>query len=717
VRIGILADIHEHVENLDAALSRLRRLGAERLVVLGDVIDSGRRMVETTARLDAAGAVGVWGNHDIGFARPRDPAAISDIPAPVRAYLGRLADRFEIDGALFSHVEPWRDPYDVAESYYLDGPPTTAERARRTFEAIPQRIALIGHFHRWMALDADGPIAWDPAAPLRLRPDGRYLIGVHAVLDGWCALLDTAAGVLEAIPIGERTRRPARAPADPDRDGAGALLDRLRDHPGADDAGREALFDELVARFPAAAIGAALRGRLGEVGGAHGPILLRLVESLGVAALYDELAAALERGPAPPADRAWEALSLLDAAGVLDDHPELAEAHAELAELLEGDDATLAELAEQLEEPDGVALALEGLDGVEPDVRAAIVAGLEGQPARPGLVAFLRLLALGPDAATREAALGVLEGLDPSEPLVAAAWRHLEAEGLGSGPATGERPRMLEAEDAAPPVAPAGGAAVVGELDGDGRAALAFASRDGGGWSAAVFTCDVSAGVVAVAGLHAEEAADARAALEAIPGLSSEGNAGVVGLARELLAGSLLLGGGPGAPTALRYWVEHAVGAGLRPRPLPALGGDRPGTPEDLRRDAAAVLDARPGWRDGSPLARDLALELRQRAGADDGPPADDPAARRLLFDRRVRDRVPALQGMLLWQALVWQVGGEVPLAAAARRLAASLLGPEQLLPTHPFLESYLRRSLEGAGEVPAREGTAWSPRRLPGSG
>jgi hypothetical protein len=140
---------------------------------------------------------------------------------------------------LFSHIEPWRDPYDIVESYYIDGPPGDAERARRTFEAIPQRVSHIGHFHRWMALDADGPIAWDPTEPLRLAPGGRYLIGVHAVLDGWCALLDTAAGVLEAIDIRDRPRRALRAPGELDREPVAALLDGLRDRPPTDDAGRD----------------------------------------------------------------------------------------------------------------------------------------------------------------------------------------------------------------------------------------------------------------------------------------------------------------------------------------------------------------------------------------------------------------------------------------------------------------------------------------------
>jgi hypothetical protein len=706
VRIGILADIREHVEHLDAALARLRHRGATRLVVMGDVIADGRLAAETVARLESAGAVGVRGEGDLD--RAGDLNGRDGLPAPVRAYLGRLADRFEIDGVLFARDEPWLDTDGPPESPSPDGPTADAERARRTFAAIPQRVAVLGSLRRWLAVDGSGPIAWDPAEPLRLDPGGRYVLGVPAVDDGWCALLDTTAGEMEAIDVRERPRQPLRSPERLQNDGAGALLDRLRERPAADDAGREAVLADLVARFPAAVLREALRGRMGEVGGAHGSILLRLVESLGDPTLLDELATALERGPAPPAERAWEALSLLDSAGALEDRPALAEAYDELVALLEDDgEASLAELASQLEEePDGVVLALEGLAGVEPDVRAAIVAGLAGQPVGPGLVEFLRLLAHGPDEATRAAALGVLSGLDPDNPIVATAWFRLARESDDPEVAARAGGRVALAAGTAPLPAPlAVRAAVVGDLDADGRAALGFVARDtaGAGWSAAVFSCDVSAGVIEVQGLHAEDEADARAALGAIPGLASGGNPGTVGLARDLLAGCLLLGG-PGAPTALRYWVERAVGADLRPRPLPAgpLLVAAGGTPEGLRGDARAVLEALPGWRDAAPLTLDLARELAQRA---DGGPVDDPAARRLLFERRVRDRVPLLQRMLIWQALVWQAAGAGELAGAAGRLAASLLGPEQLVPTHPFLDVYLRRSLEWPGGEPPAGG------------
>jgi hypothetical protein len=67
IRLGILADIHEQTKQLRKAIAVLREHGAERFVVLGDVFETGKRMEETVGLLQEVGAVGVWGNHDIGL--------------------------------------------------------------------------------------------------------------------------------------------------------------------------------------------------------------------------------------------------------------------------------------------------------------------------------------------------------------------------------------------------------------------------------------------------------------------------------------------------------------------------------------------------------------------------------------------------------------------------------------------------------------------------
>ena len=45
----------------------LRRQGADRLVLVGDVCGMHTDLEETVGLLDDAGVVGVWGNHDFGL--------------------------------------------------------------------------------------------------------------------------------------------------------------------------------------------------------------------------------------------------------------------------------------------------------------------------------------------------------------------------------------------------------------------------------------------------------------------------------------------------------------------------------------------------------------------------------------------------------------------------------------------------------------------------
>src|SRR5438309_1506171 len=166
-------------------------------------------------------------------------------------------------------------------------------------------------------------------------------------------------------------RDAARAAETPD-----ALLDAIRDHPEWPDRRRVEEFDRLVALFEPDRLEAVAARRLGDLAGLDGEAVLWLVDALATPELLEGLAEALRRQPDLPADRAWDALGMLQEAGLLDAHPELAERWDELAEAID-DEGSLDQLAEQLEDdPDGAWVALQGLGAVEPEVRAQIVSGL-----------------------------------------------------------------------------------------------------------------------------------------------------------------------------------------------------------------------------------------------------------------------------------------------------------------------------------------------------
>jgi hypothetical protein len=133
MKLGILADIHEQTKQLRNAIAVLQRHGAERFVVLGDVFETGKRMEETVSLLQEVGAVGVWGNHDIGLCFDPDEKACERYSAAVLTFMGGLQPRLETAGCLFTHVEPWLDPHKVEDLWYFDGPPDSAEKLARSF--------------------------------------------------------------------------------------------------------------------------------------------------------------------------------------------------------------------------------------------------------------------------------------------------------------------------------------------------------------------------------------------------------------------------------------------------------------------------------------------------------------------------------------------------------------------------------------------------------
>jgi len=176
MRIGILADIHENLSHLRWAIDVLREQGADCLVVLGDVFELGRRLRETVDLLAEAGAIGVWGNHDFGLCcsnpRPEDRQRYGE---RVLEFMGCLQPRLEVDGCLFSHVEPWLDPEKIEDLWYFEGPPESTEQAVRSFAAVPNRLIFIGHYHRWLMATPEGLQPWAGDRPFVLDAAHRYL--------------------------------------------------------------------------------------------------------------------------------------------------------------------------------------------------------------------------------------------------------------------------------------------------------------------------------------------------------------------------------------------------------------------------------------------------------------------------------------------------------------------------------------------------------------
>src|SRR5262249_12830104 len=167
MKLGLITDIHEHVDYLRTALDRLHSEKVDQIVMIGDVFETGQRIEETCQLLAESRSVGVWGDHAFGFCIAPDDELRGRYPSPVIDYMTSLRPRLEIDGCLFTHVEPWLNPENVADLWYFDGPPDERGGLARIFGAAKNPVMFAGHYHRWLLATPERIIPWQGEAPIR----------------------------------------------------------------------------------------------------------------------------------------------------------------------------------------------------------------------------------------------------------------------------------------------------------------------------------------------------------------------------------------------------------------------------------------------------------------------------------------------------------------------------------------------------------------------
>ena len=197
MRWGLLADIHEAVEALASAVSELRARRVDAFVMLGDVLAYGERIDETVALLAPLPGVGVWGNHDFGLCGEVEPSARVRFSASALEYFSRLRPWAEAEGCRFQHIDPHLDPEKFEDLWQFP----SAEERISGLARCPHARVFMGHLHGWAVFTPEREIAWSGKEPLRYRRGQRYLTVVHAVLDGWCAVLDSERDELEPVRV------------------------------------------------------------------------------------------------------------------------------------------------------------------------------------------------------------------------------------------------------------------------------------------------------------------------------------------------------------------------------------------------------------------------------------------------------------------------------------------------------------------------------------
>ncbi|MBP0466859.1 metallophosphoesterase [Roseomonas sp. PWR1] len=192
MRLALLADIHANLEAFRACLDHARDRGADRILLLGDLVGYGadpEAVLDLAMTLVADGALALLGNHDEAVLAP-GTAGMNDMAAAAiawtrtrlseahRAFLASLPLTEEEEGRLYVHAEGsapamWR--------YVSD-----ADAARRSLEATTAQATFCGHVHRpaLYALGETGkltPFRPVAGAPVPLARHRRWLAVLGAV--------------------------------------------------------------------------------------------------------------------------------------------------------------------------------------------------------------------------------------------------------------------------------------------------------------------------------------------------------------------------------------------------------------------------------------------------------------------------------------------------------------------------------------------------------
>ena len=181
MRIAVVADVHSNIEALDAVLAHADASGIEAVLCAGDIVGYGADPSAVIARLRAAGAVSVAGNHDLVAARKMgvedfNPVAgeaalwqASRLTDDECAYLAGLPLTRVLPGITLVHGSLRAPEWE----YLLD-----KEAAAAHFALQTTPVGIVGHSHlQFAAHDVGGKIAFTTAT------DGASVdIGPHPLI-------------------------------------------------------------------------------------------------------------------------------------------------------------------------------------------------------------------------------------------------------------------------------------------------------------------------------------------------------------------------------------------------------------------------------------------------------------------------------------------------------------------------------------------------------
>lgn len=187
--LGVLADSHGLPRKLRDGIGFLESFGAEKIVHLGDMVDTLRveTVDECVSLLIEHEIAGVMGNHEYSLVMhhfKRYPERFSE---QTKDYIRSLPWRLEMEEVCLTHFSPLGGVYGLFAA-------TDETSYEETIRASSWPVIINGHSHDpRICRQSDGvveSIRCSPGSRFQLDPGLRYVLTCGALEDSYCALYD-----------------------------------------------------------------------------------------------------------------------------------------------------------------------------------------------------------------------------------------------------------------------------------------------------------------------------------------------------------------------------------------------------------------------------------------------------------------------------------------------------------------------------------------------
>lgn len=185
MRYAILGDIHSNNEALRAVLADVERVGADRILCLGDIVGYGAEPGECIREIYTRRIDSVLGNHDsavVGhtpldwfndYARAAVVWTAGRLSGEEKKYLSSLPLTGEYEGFTIVHSSLAAP----AEWNYVTG----IIEAMRCFECLTAPLCFVGHSHMPVIFRESGGITRHMEKAIRIEKNAHYIVNVGSV--------------------------------------------------------------------------------------------------------------------------------------------------------------------------------------------------------------------------------------------------------------------------------------------------------------------------------------------------------------------------------------------------------------------------------------------------------------------------------------------------------------------------------------------------------